>query len=219
MRLVFLGPPGAGKGTQAKVLSGDFNVAHISTGDLLREAVKNNSAIGRQAKAFMEKGELVPDELVIRMVVQRLGEPDTEPGFILDGFPRTRPQAVSLDDELKKAGLGIDLVLYFRTSEETVIKRLSGRRVCRSCGANYHLATMRPKKDGVCDVCGGELYQRQDDTEETVKNRLVVYQLKTQALIEYYASRGILETVSGDLSVDQLRSELTAVFNSRGLLR
>lgn len=214
MRLIFLGPPGAGKGTQAKVVSERFNIPHISTGDILREAVKTNSPVGRQAKSYMEKGELVPDEIVTKIVVERLKMPDTSNGFILDGFPRTKQQAVSLDEELKKIKKALDYVIYFNTSPQMSIARLSGRRVCRSCGANYHVVNIKPKKEGVCDLCGGELYQREDDKEKTVENRLKVYQLQTRDLIDYYKSKGILETVSGDLNVEEVFDELSKFFKN-----
>lgn len=219
MRLVFLGPPGAGKGTQAKIISDTFGPLHISTGDILRQAVKNGSDVGREAKAFMDKGELVPDELVIRIVVERLAMPDIKAGYILDGFPRTKNQAVSLDAELKKIGSNIDCAIYFDTSEATCIKRLSGRRVCRKCGANYHIVNMRPKKDGVCDLCAGELYQRDDDKEDTVKNRLVVYKRQTAELIDYYKLKGLLTTVSGDLDVSEQELILVKFLKERGLIR
>lgn len=209
MRLIFLGPPGAGKGTQAKVVSKRFDSSHISTGDILREAVKDDSPVGRQAKGFMEKGELVPDGIVTKVVAERLARPDTARGFILDGFPRTKQQAVSLDEELKRLGIGVDYAIYFDASQEIIISRLSGRRVCRNCGANYHITNIKPKKENICDICGGELYQREDDKVGTIKNRLKVYQKQTADLIDYYKQRGILKTVSGDLSVEEVFSELS----------
>jgi len=219
MRLVFLGPPGAGKGTQAKVISEKFKIPHISTGDILREAVKNNSPVGRQAKGFMDKGELVPDDIVIKIVVERFRSDDTAAGFILDGFPRTKPQAVSLDKELKEIGIGIDYVIYFDTREDTIISRLTGRRVCRNCGANYHIVNIKPKKDNICDRCDKELYQRDDDKLDTVKNRIKVYKGQTADLIDYYKSKGILKTVSGDLSVEAIFEELTEFFNRQGITK
>ena len=219
MRVIFLGPPGDGKGTQAKVISERFNIPHISTGDILREAVKNNSEIGRQAKAYMDKGELVPDVIVIKIAANRLAQPDTANGFILDGFPRTEVQAASLDSELAKIKLSLDAVIYFNTAEDVIIRRLSGRRVCKSCGANYHTVTLRPKKDGICDLCGSELYQREDDKEATVKNRLKVYDRQTAGLIDYYKSKGIMKTVSGDLGVEEQLGELTAFFSRQGQVK
>ncbi|MDD5449524.1 MAG: adenylate kinase [Candidatus Omnitrophica bacterium] len=215
MRLIFLGPPGAGKGTQAKVISKKFNYPHISTGDILRESVKNNSPVGRQAKGYMDRGELVPDEIVTRIVVERLGRPDASAGFILDGFPRTKKQAVELDKEFKKAGIGIDYAIYFETSEPVVISRLSGRRVCEKCGLNYHITNIRPKKENTCDACGGALFQREDDKVETIKKRLNVYKNQTADLIDYYKDKGVLETVSGDLSVEEVFKALSVLFNKR----
>jgi adenylate kinase len=213
MRLVFLGPPGAGKGTQAKVISERFAVAHISTGDILREAVQNGSPVGKQAKAYMDKGELVPDEVVIKIVVDRLSRSDVAKGFILDGFPRTKNQALSLEKELKAIDLAIDSVIYFDTSEKTSIARLSGRRVCRTCGKNYHVVNMPPKKENICDACGGELYQRDDDKVETIKNRLKGYKQQTADLIDYYKSRGILKEISGELNVEQVFGKLKGLFS------
>lgn len=203
MRLVLLGPPGAGKGTQAQRLSREYKLPHISTGDMLREAVKNNTDLGKKANAYMIKGALVPDQLVIEIVKERLIKDDAKKGFILDGFPRTTPQARILDEVLKDAGMPLDAVIYFETSDEIVIRRLSGRRVCKNCGANYHVKNIPPKKEGICDVCGTLLVQREDDKEATVKNRLTVYKKETAELIDYYKSKNILKTVSGDLDVDQ----------------
>ena len=217
MRLIFLGPPGAGKGTQAKVISERFGTPHISTGDILREAVQSNAPIGKQAKGYMDKGELVPDDIVIKIVVDKLSRPDVKKGFILDGFPRTKNQAVSLEAELSKIGLAIDNVIYFDTGEETSIARLSGRRVCGSCAINYHIVNMRPKKDNVCDACGGELYQRDDDKVETVKNRLKVYKRQTADLIDYYKSHGILKEISGELNVEEVFNKLKGLFTSKAL--
>ncbi len=218
LRLIFLGPPGAGKGTQANVLATELGLGHISTGDLLRESVKKNSAIGLRAKSFMDKGELVPDEIVIDLVVDKLKNSNNKKGFILDGFPRTQPQAVSLDSSLGKLSERIDLVLYFKTSESTIIERLSGRRVCRSCGANYHIANIPPKQADICDICGGELYQRQDDKIDTIANRLKVYEEQTTSLIDYYTTKGILREVSGDFDVDKVREILLSLFKQENLL-
>lgn len=212
MRLVLLGPPGAGKGTQAKVLSQEYKIPHISTGDMLREAVKAETAVGLKAKGFMDKGELVPDGVVIEIVAQRVAKADCESGFILDGFPRTKTQAEALDKTLSALSCPIDLVLYFKTSAETIIKRLSGRRVCKNCGANYHIKNIPPKVEGVCDACGGELYQRDDDKEETVLNRLKVYEQTVPEIIDYYQSKGILRTVSGDFDVEEAHAYLSKLF-------
>ena len=213
-----LGPPGAGKGTQAKVLSQTYAIPHISTGDILREAVKNNAPVGKKAKAYMDKGELVPDDVVNQIVVERIGEDDAARGFILDGFPRTRVQAQRLDESLGELGIALDLVLYFETSNRVAIARLSGRRVCRKCGANFHITNIPPKVNGVCDHCGGELYQRPDDSEETVKNRLVVYEQQTKELVEYYRGKGLLRTVSGDLDVQEVFVILSKMFKDEGLV-
>lgn len=217
MRLILLGPPGAGKGTQGVVLSRNYKVPHISTGDILRAAVKNGTPLGKKALGFMNKGELVPDEIVTGIVVECLAEKDAGRGFILDGFPRTIRQAEDLACALKKASSGIDMVLYFEIPEKTAIERLTGRRVCRKCGANYHVKNMPPKKAGACDKCGGELYQRPDDTIETVKNRLKVYEDQTQPLIEYYTREGLLKRVSGALDVDELFKVLSQLFSDAKL--
>lgn len=212
MRLILLGPPGAGKGTQSIVLSREYKIPHISTGDILREAVKDRTALGSKARAFMEKGELVPDDIVTGIVAQRLKKPDAKKGFILDGFPRTLKQAKDLDSSLEEASSEIEMALYFETTPKVAIERLSGRRVCRKCGFNYHIKNIPPKKDGVCDKCGGELYQRVDDREETVLKRLNVYEAQTKPLIEYYAKKGILKKVSGDLPVNELFKVLSKIF-------
>lgn len=212
MNIVLLGPPGAGKGTQGVVLSKNYNIPHISTGDILREAVKAGTPMGRKAKNFMDKGELVPDDVVVGIVVDRLGQGDTKKGYILDGFPRTLQQAEALDAALKKIGSVIDMALYFEIPENIAIERLTGRRVCKSCGANFHIKNIPPKKEGICDKCGGELFQRPDDKLETVRNRLKVYELQTRPLIEYYTKKGILKKVSGALDVKDLFKELRRVF-------
>ncbi|MBN1353691.1 MAG: adenylate kinase [Candidatus Omnitrophica bacterium] len=208
MNVVLLGPPGAGKGTQAQVLSTYFNIPHISTGDMLRGAVKEGSEVGRLAKSYMDRGELVPDEVVVNIVKERIAKSDASGGFMLDGFPRNDKQADKLDEALDTDGKKIDVVLYFKTSPETSIDRLSGRRVCAKCGANFHVKNMPPKKDGICDYCGGKLYQRDDDKIDTIKRRLVVYEKETASLIEYYKNKNILSEVSGDLDVDHLFIEL-----------
>ena len=217
MKLVLLGPPGAGKGTQSIVLSKKYNIPHISTGDILRESVKKALPLGLKAKSFMDKGELVPDEVVTGIVVERLKNPDTSKGYILDGFPRTVKQAEDLDSALGKAGSSIDMAVYFDTSEATAIERLSGRRVCKACGFNYHIKNIPPRKNGVCDKCGGELFQRPDDKEDTVRNRLKVYESQTKPLIDYYTKKGVIKEVSGDLGVDGLFEVLSKIFRDAKL--
>ena len=218
MNLVLLGPPGAGKGTQAKVLSQKLNIPHISTGDMLRDTVSKNTPLGKEAKGYMLKGELVPDELVIAIVEETFTTESLGGGFILDGFPRTLKQAKMLGATLDGIGRKLDIVLYFKTSVEISVSRLGGRRVCKKCGANFHVKNILPKKEGVCDHCGGGLYQRKDDQEETVKRRWSVYTEETAPVITYYESRGILEEVAGDLDVNELNKILMALFQKKKLL-
>ena len=214
MRMVLLGPPGAGKGTQAVMLAEKKGFLHLSTGDILRENVKNNTDIGKKAKEFMEKGELVPDDIVIEMMLDTIKNARGQEDFILDGFPRTVYQAKNLDTELNKLKLPIDMVVYFKAGIKTVILRLTGRRLCSKCGANYHIVNMPPKKQGVCDKCGSELYQRKDDSEETIKKRLEVYDSQTKELIDYYKAQGMLKEVSGDLDAPKVYEELSEILNT-----
>jgi len=212
MKLILLGPPGAGKGTQSVVLAKKYNLPHISTGDILRESVKSGQPLGLKAKEYMDKGALVPDEVVTGIVAERLKKPDTKKGFILDGFPRTIKQAEDLGSALEGMGAKIDAVIYFETSTNVVIERLTGRRVCKSCGSNYHIKNIPPKKEGLCDKCGGQLYHRADDNEGAVLNRLKVYEDQTKPLIDYYSKRGMLKKVSGDMGVDELFKVLSKLF-------
>ncbi len=212
MKFVFLGPPGAGKGTQAELLSDKYAVAHISTGDLLRKAIKEHAPLGIKAKRFMEQGELVPDDIVVALIKDALGTREARKGFILDGFPRNVAQAEVLDRELENAGAALEAVLYFKTSEPVVIKRLTGRRVCGVCGKNYHLKNMPPKQAGVCDECKGTLLQRPDDKEDVIKKRLSVYEASTKGLVDYYEKRNMLTVVNGDEEVRELFPELCAIF-------
>lgn len=198
MKIILLGPPGAGKGTQAITLSQQLKLAHISTGDLLRQNCSSGTDLGKEAKSYMDKGTLVPDELVTEMLKVRLQQPDTKIGFILDGYPRNINQAMALDELLKTRNSEIDLVFYLETSEPVIIQRLSGRLVCKLCGVNFHIKNMPPKKRGVCDNCGGELYQRTDDKEETIRKRLQVYLDESAPLIEYYTDSGKLHRMSAD---------------------
>ena len=219
MNLVLLGPPGAGKGTQAKVLFQKLNIPHIATGDILREAVSKGNPLGKEAKEYMQRGELVPDSLVIEIVKETLKAKDVEKGFILDGFPRTLEQAKMLDSTLNDIGKKLDIVLYFKTKVETSVARLSGRRVCKKCGSNFHVKNIPPKKEGLCDHCGGELYQRKDDREETVKKRWSVYAGETTPLITYYKGKGVLREVSGDQDANGLNEILMALFKRDHNLR
>ncbi len=218
MRLILLGPPGAGKGTQATVLSKKYGLPHISTGDILREAVKSGAPLGQKAKAYMDKGELVPNDIVTGIVVERLKKSDAKKGFILDGYPRTLKQAIDLEKATERETIAIDFVLYFETSAKVAIARLSGRRVCKVCAFNYHVKNIPPKKEGICDKCGSELFQRPDDKEETVIKRLRVYEEETMPLVDYYNKKGILKKVSGDLDVEDLFKVLSKIFSDEKLV-
>jgi adenylate kinase len=197
MRLILLGPPGAGKGTQAKDLVKKYGIPQISTGDILRKNLADKTPLGLEAKKFMDKGELVPDSVVVGIVKERLKEDDCKKGYILDGFPRTVPQAEALDAALADMKTPIDKVLSIEVPDSELVKRLGGRRTCRACQAGYHVVFKPSKKEGVCDSCGGELYQRDDDKEEAIKNRLKVYQSSTAPLINYYKAKGLLAAVDG----------------------
>jgi len=210
VRVAFLGPPGAGKGTQARDLAKEWGVLHLATGDMLREAVAAGSPLGREAKSYMDQGALVPDDVIIRMMAERLGVADAGRGFILDGFPRTIAQAEALARLLKDLGQTLDTVVYFDVSEPELLRRLTGRRVCRACGHSYHLTSNPPKRAGVCDACGGELYQRDDDGEATVRNRLEVYRRQTAPLLDYYRQRNLLVTVSGEGPLETIRNAIRA---------
>ena len=199
MNIILLGAPGAGKGTQAKTLVRDFNLKHISTGDILREEVKKGSPAGLEAKKYMEKGMLVPDEFVIQLVAGAISGFSSNQGFLLDGFPRNENQAETLEEKLSLVNRSIDRVIYLKVSMEVVISRLSGRRICKDCGAVYHLKNIPPQKEGICDKCSGVLYQREDDSEKTVLNRLEVYKKETGGLINYYKDKNLLLEVNGDL--------------------
>jgi len=208
MRMIFLGAPGTGKGTQASVLAGKYSIPQISTGDILRKAVQDDTELGRKAKAVMEAGELVPDDVIINLVNERLSQSDCRRGYILDGFPRTLAQAESLD-QLQ----AIDAVIYLDVDNRVIIDRLTTRRVCRGCGKLYNVATDPPPASGRCDVCGGEIYQRDDDSEETVRNRLDVYYEKTAPLKSYYQDRGVLHIIDGNRPIEEVRADIATVFN------
>jgi len=199
MNIVLLGSPGVGKGTYAKRISKIYNIPHISTGDMFREAIKNKTEIGLKAKGYMDKGELVPDDVTIKTVEERLKKDDCKNGFMLDGFPRTIAQAEALDKIVV-----IDKVLDFTASDEVIIDRLSGRRICKSCGAIFHIRNIIPKTEGVCDNCGGELYQRDDDKPESVKKRLDVYREQTEPLIEYYKEKELLADIDANKPIEQV---------------
>lgn len=203
-RVVLLGPPGAGKGTQAKLLQDRFAARQISTGDILRKAVADQSPLGKQASEYIRRGELVPDRLIIDLVAERLKEKDCETGFVLDGFPRTIAQAQSLEEILKRMGLGLDCVLSVQVPHKLIVERLSGRRTCKGCGALYHVVFDPPKAAGTCNRCGGELFQRDDDREETVTNRLKVYEDQTAPLVSYYRERGLLREIDGVGEVEDI---------------
>jgi adenylate kinase len=205
---VFLGPPGAGKGTQAQVIGKKLGLAHIASGDLFRQAQDRGDELGAIAKSYMEKGLLVPDEVVIKMILQRIAAPDCSQGFILDGFPRTLEQAQALDQAL--SANGIDQVLYIKVSDEELIRRLSGRVLCRNCQAPYHVINNPPRMPGRCDLCGGDLYRRPDDAEETVRKRIEVYMAQTVPLIDYYAKMSKLTAVDGEQDIDAVSNDLLA---------
>ncbi|MBJ6752019.1 adenylate kinase [Geomonas anaerohicana] len=211
MNLILLGPPGVGKGTQAKLLIDRFGIPQISTGDILRAAVKELTPMGIKAKGFMDSGALVPDEVVIGIVEERLAQPDCQKGFILDGFPRTVPQADALSQVLTGIGKKIDHVVSLSVDKAELLKRLTGRRACSKCGAGYHVDFAPSKVAGICDACGGELFQREDDKEETILNRLAVYEAQTSPLISYYQTAGLLRSVNGLGSVEGIQAEIVSV--------
>ena len=209
--MVIFGPPGSGKGTQAKLVSELYGIPHISTGDILREEVERGSELGRMAEGYISRGLLVPDEVVIGIVRQRLMREDCRPGFILDGFPRTLRQAEELDRILGELGWRLDVVVNLVVSEEEVLRRITLRRMCSVCGAIYHLESNPPKRPGVCDRCGGRLYQRDDDTEETVRKRLQVYRAQTEPILRYYRERGLVRDVDGNPPIEEVFEEVKAV--------
>lgn len=207
MKLIFLGPPGAGKGTQAALVSKALNIPTISTGDMLRAAVKEGTEVGKQAKSFMDAGQLVPDEVIIGIVAERVEKPDCSNGYILDGVPRTLAQA----EALEAAGIHFDHVISIETADSVVEERLVGRRVCGACGATFHVTGNPPKAEGICDACGGELIQRKDDLPETVQNRLKVYHAETEPLKAFYAERNMLEMVPDEGSIEQVNASIMAL--------
>lgn len=213
MKIIMLGAPGAGKGTQAKMLSERYGIPHISTGDIFRMNIKNNTELGQKAKGYMDAGQLVPDELVVDLVVDRIKAKDCMKGFILDGFPRTIPQAEALDYALNNQNEKIDYAINVDVPDENIIRRMSGRRACVGCGATYHLVYNPTKKEGICDVCGEKLILRDDDKPETVQKRLDVYHEQTQPLIDYYNKKEVILTVDGTQDIDVVYSEITKVLD------
>jgi len=215
MRVIFLGPPGAGKGTHAKILAGNFHLAHLAAGDCLRRHIRGETKIGQKAKDIIERGELVPDNLVNEMMEEEMWRSRSMyRGFILDGYPRTINQAEALDKYSKKEKLSISGAINFKATDSVIIERLGGRLACIQCGGNFHIKNIPPKKEGICDKCGGELKQRKDDKPETIKHRLEVYHKETEPLIGYYKTRNLLQEVDGDLALDPLQDILTKIFEN-----
>ena len=204
MKIIMLGAPGAGKGTQAKKIAAKYEIPHISTGDIFRANIKNGTELGKKAKTYMDQGLLVPDELVVDLVVDRVNQEDCKNGYVLDGFPRTIPQAEALTDALEKLGQKMDYAIDVDVPDENIVRRMGGRRACVGCGATYHIEYAPTKKEGICDTCGGELILRDDDKPETVQKRLDVYHEQTQPLIDYYTKAGILRTVDGTVDIDDV---------------
>ena len=211
MKIIMLGAPGAGKGTQAKMIAEKYGVPHVSTGDIFRANIKNGTELGKEVKQYMDKGQLVPDELTVKILLDRVAQPDCENGYVLDGFPRTIPQAEVLDKELTKLGDAIDYAINVDVPDENIVKRMSGRRACVTCGATYHIEHIPPKKEGVCDKCGSELILRDDDKPETVLNRLKVYHEQTQPLIDFYNEKGVLRTVDGTVEMKDVFAAIVAI--------
>ncbi|MCR4641845.1 MAG: adenylate kinase [Lachnospiraceae bacterium] len=211
MKIVMLGAPGAGKGTQAKMIAEEYAIPHISTGDIFRANVKGGTPLGMEAKAYMDRGELVPDELTVRILLDRVAKDDCANGYVLDGFPRTIPQAEVLDSELAKMNDRIDFAIDVEVPDENIVRRMSGRRACLNCGATYHIEHIPPKKEGICDNCGSELVLRDDDKEETVKKRLAVYHEQTQPLIDFYSKKGVLKEVDGTVDSSEVFAAIKKV--------
>ncbi|MFF8569389.1 adenylate kinase [Streptomyces albidoflavus] len=217
MRIVLVGPPGAGKGTQAAFLAKNLSIPHISTGDLFRANISQGTELGKQAKSYMDAGNLVPDEVTIGMAEDRMGQADAENGFLLDGFPRNVSQAKALDESLKAQGVALDAVLDLEVPEDEVVKRIAGRRICRNDSSHvFHVEYSKPKTEGVCDVCGGELYQRADDKEETVRKRLEVYHNETEPIIDHYKAQGLVVTISALGKVDEVTARAMEALQREG---
>lgn len=214
MKIIMLGAPGAGKGTQAKKIAAKYSIPHISTGDIFRANIKNGTELGLKAKSYMDAGGLVPDEIAIGMLLDRIHQADCENGYVLDGFPRTIPQAESLTEALKKNGEAIDFAVNVDVPDENIINRMSGRRACLNCGATYHIVYNAPKTENVCDTCGQELVLRDDDKPETVKKRLDVYHDQTQPLIDYYKNEGVLAEVDGTLDMEDVFQAIVKILGA-----
>lgn len=211
MKIIMLGAPGAGKGTQAKIIAEKYGLPHISTGDIFRANIKNGTELGKEAKEYMDKGLLVPDELTVRLLLDRVAQDDCKNGYVLDGFPRTIPQAEVLDEKLSELGEKVDFAINVDVPDENIVNRMSGRRACLNCGATYHIVSIPPKKEGICDVCGSELVLRDDDRPETVQNRLKVYHEQTQPLIDFYEKKGVLRSVDGTLPMEEVFTAITKI--------
>lgn len=214
MKIIMLGAPGAGKGTQAKRIAEKYGVPHISTGDIFRANIKQGTELGTKAKTFMDQGLLVPDELVVELVADRIVKEDCKNGFVLDGFPRTIPQAEALDEALKKLGQTMDYAIDVDVPDENIVSRMSGRRACLECGATYHIVTIPTRVEGICDVCGKEIVLRDDDKPETVQKRLEVYHAQTQPLIDYYKKQNILKTVDGTQPMESVFSAIVEILGA-----
>lgn len=211
MKIIMLGAPGAGKGTQAQIIADKYKVPHISTGDIFRANIKNGTELGMEAKKYMDQGLLVPDELTVKILLDRVAKEDCKDGYVLDGFPRTIPQAEVLDKALAERGESIDYAVDVDVPDENIVKRMSGRRACLSCGATFHLEHVPPKEEGICDRCGKELVLRDDDKEETVLNRLKVYHDQTQPLIQFYKNKGVMQAVDGTKSMQEVFDAIVAI--------
>ena len=211
MKIIMLGAPGAGKGTQAKMIAKEYGIPHISTGDIFRANIKEGTELGKEAKTYMDAGQLVPDELTVKILLDRVAKDDCKDGYVLDGFPRTIPQAEVLDEALTKLGDKIDFAIDVDVPEENIVRRMGGRRACVTCGATYHIEHIPPKTEGICDTCGSELILRDDDKPETVSNRLKVYHDQTQPLIDFYTEKGVLKSVDGTIDMMDVFASIKAI--------
>ncbi len=214
MKIIMLGAPGAGKGTQAQMIADQYSIPHISTGDIFRANIKNGTELGMEAKKYMDQGLLVPDELTVKILLDRVAQEDCKDGYVLDGFPRTIPQAEVLDRSLEELGSGIDYAIDVDVPDGNIVKRMSGRRACLACGATFHVEHVPPKQEGICDRCGKDLVLRDDDKPETVQNRLQVYHEQTQPLIDFYSRKGILKAVDGTKPMQEVFDSITAILGN-----